>query len=271
MRRAMLMAVAAAAVISMLLVPATDALTIKSTLTIKMGAGAARRITYTTGTGSLYVNLKSLTPGTWNEALYTGVCSSLGTRVAVLPGLVVGSSHAVARTNTLTAAQATGRTLRLVHGSTILCGTFGAVVPPAPATIVVTVPGSRYKTTASTIQPNAVLTPNADGSLTIATTDDHSAHASIMAVGYDLPPGIIPTGRTVASLDTRVCANASGFFFEAYGPTGSNPREYEVPGTAFNGCWTFTGAPGTDFNVVVKQFLTTTVTVLKVEYTLHLK
>jgi len=50
--------------------------------------------------------------------------------VAVLPGLSVPPSGAVARTNPLTPAQATGRTLRLVSGSRVLCVTFDPSAAP---------------------------------------------------------------------------------------------------------------------------------------------
>ena len=92
----------------------------------RIGAGAARLSVLSDGTGRLYVNAKGLTPGRWNEHLWTGTCSSLGSRVAVLPGLTVPASGAVARTNVLSAAQARGRTLRLVSGSVALCTSFGA-------------------------------------------------------------------------------------------------------------------------------------------------
>jgi micrococcal nuclease len=102
-----------------------EALTAKSSLVSRIGSGAARLTTYTTGTGSLYVNLKGLLPGVWNEHLWSGTCSNLGTRVAVLPGLAVPASGAIARTNALTATQAKGWTLRIVHGTQVLCTTFG--------------------------------------------------------------------------------------------------------------------------------------------------
>lgn len=111
-----------------------SALTVKSSNVVRLESSAARLTTYTTGNGSLYVNLKGLAPGVWNEHLWTGTCANLGTRVGVLPGLVVPSSGALARTNTLTSAQAKGKTVRLVRGSQVLCGTFGAVAGPAAPT-----------------------------------------------------------------------------------------------------------------------------------------
>lgn len=125
-----------------------QALTIKSSLVSRIGSGAARLTTFTSGTGSLYVNLKGLTPGVWNEHLWTGDCVNLGSRVAVLPGLIVAGTGAVARTNALSSSQAKGRTLRLVHGAEVLCTTFGVPSGPAaptgptePATVVRVVDG----------------------------------------------------------------------------------------------------------------------------------
>ena len=99
--------------------------TIVSTVT-RVGAGAARLTVLPDGAGKLYVNLRSLAPGRWNEHLYSGTCENLGSRVAVLPGLIIPASGAVARTNALTASQASGKTLRLVSSSGVLCSTFGA-------------------------------------------------------------------------------------------------------------------------------------------------
>jgi micrococcal nuclease len=111
-----------------------QALTTQSAIVARIGSGAARLTTFTAGTGSLYVNLKGLTPGVWNEHLWSGTCSDLRTRVAVLPGLIVPSSGALARTNALTAAQARGKTLRIVRGAQVLCTTFGFTPGPAAPT-----------------------------------------------------------------------------------------------------------------------------------------
>jgi micrococcal nuclease len=115
---------------------------------VRVGAGASRLTLFSDGTGSLYVNLKSLTPGRWNEHLWTGTCDDLGRRVAVLPGLLVPASGRIARTNVLTARQAAGRTLRLVRGSDALCATFGPATaqlrptgPTESATVVRVVDG----------------------------------------------------------------------------------------------------------------------------------
>ena len=107
-----------------LVVGSASALTVRTTSVVHVGSGAARLTTYTNGTGSLYVNLKGLASGTWNEHLWSGTCTSLGTRVAVLPGLAVPASGALARTNALTVTQAAGKTLRIVHGSQVRCATF---------------------------------------------------------------------------------------------------------------------------------------------------
>jgi micrococcal nuclease len=111
-----------------------QAQTSQSALVSRIGAGAARLTTYNSGTGLLYVNLKGLTPGVWNEHLWSGTCASLGTRIAIFPGLIVPGSGALARTNPLTSPQAKGKTLRIVHGSEVLCTTFGMTVTPMAPT-----------------------------------------------------------------------------------------------------------------------------------------
>ena len=112
----------------------TQAATVHTAAVARLGGGAARLTVFTNGSGSLYVNLKGLAPGRWNEHLWSGTCDRLGTRVAVLPGLIVPASGAVARTNALKAAQATGRTLRLVSGSRVLCETFKPSAAPLSPT-----------------------------------------------------------------------------------------------------------------------------------------
>lgn len=111
-------------------VPPVAGLTGGTAVVAHIGTGAARLTTYAAGTGSLYVNLKGLTPGVWNEHLWSGTCTSLGTRVAILPGLIVPAGGAIARTNALTANQASGTTLRIVKGSQSLCTTFDSMSPP---------------------------------------------------------------------------------------------------------------------------------------------
>ena len=125
-----------------------QALTSQSSSVSHIGAGAARLTTFTNGTGSLFVNLKGLSPGTWNEHLWTGTCSSLGSRVAVLQGLAVPAIGSLSRTNPLTIAQAKVKTLRIVRGTAVLCATFGVAAAPLtptgftePATVVRVVDG----------------------------------------------------------------------------------------------------------------------------------
>jgi hypothetical protein len=127
MRRLLVGAVVLAA--TGLIATSASALTIQTGSVVRVGSGAARLTSFTDGTGKLYVNLKGLTPGRWNEHLWSGTCTSLGARVAVLPGLAVPASGAIARTNALTVAQARGKTLRIVHGSQVVCATFGASRP----------------------------------------------------------------------------------------------------------------------------------------------
>ena len=134
MRRFAVIGMVSLALLGTVEAPPTNALTIQAATVVRVGSGAARLTTYTTGTGSLYANLKGLSPGVWNEHLWTGTCTNLGTRVAVLPGLIVPASGSLARFNSLSTTQAKGRTLRLVHGSQVLCATFGAIAAPAEPT-----------------------------------------------------------------------------------------------------------------------------------------
>jgi len=99
------------------------------------GHGAARLSVG--GPNSVYVNASSLASGSWTETLDRGACPRPSTKIATLPTLIVGRSGAVARTNTLTSAQASlarAGVIRLARGATVLCGSFAspAVAKPSP-------------------------------------------------------------------------------------------------------------------------------------------
>ncbi|MBM4409456.1 MAG: hypothetical protein FJ038_12875 [Chloroflexi bacterium] len=171
--RALIVTVIVFGLVAVLAVTAgpADALTVKSATVARIGGGAARLTTYTNGAGSLYVNLKNLAPGTRNERLWSGTCSSLGTRVAILPGLIVPASGALARTNVLTAGQARGRTLRIVRGSRALCTTFGsgsaASPSPSPSGSASTSPSGS-----ASASPSASPSATASGSPSASASDD---------------------------------------------------------------------------------------------------
>jgi len=92
--------------------------------------GSAR---WTPGT-SVHVNLRAMTPGTWKQQLWSGTCALPGRRLVVLPGLVVPATGVLARTTSSISsnvAVSAGVTLRLLFGSTVVCGAF--VKPAGPS------------------------------------------------------------------------------------------------------------------------------------------
>jgi hypothetical protein len=75
---------------------------------------------------SVYVNLKAMTPGTWKQELWSNTCASPIARLAVLPSLVVPTTRTLQKTTKASVVPATrlGVSLRLVHGSSTVCGVF---------------------------------------------------------------------------------------------------------------------------------------------------
>jgi hypothetical protein len=157
-----------------LVATSASALTVQTSSVARIGAGAARLTAFTDGTGKLYVNLKGLTPGAWNEHLWSGTCTSLGTRVAVLPGLAVPATGAIVRSNSLTTAQAKGRTLRIVHGTQVLCTTFGAGIGPSPS---------------SSASPSGSASPSASPSSSPSASPSSSPSASPSSSASPSPSG----------------------------------------------------------------------------------
>lgn len=119
-------------------------------------------------------------------------------------------------------------------------------VTPRPSsgpagTIEVVVRGRDYFTTNATEPGEITFQPN--GGIVMETG---RALTNAVAVDYRVPPGSIPSGRSIVSIDTKVCGSGSGDFWEAYGPDGGEPDEYEARDPEADGCWHFTGAPGPD-------------------------
>ena len=110
----------AAVLIAGALAPAASGAT---SLTASLGSHGAAR--WTVGS-SVYVNLKAMSPGTWKQQLWSGTCAVPATRLAVLSSLVVPSSRTLARTTSVTAfaVPSTGVVLRLLRGTTVVCGVF---------------------------------------------------------------------------------------------------------------------------------------------------
>lgn len=77
-----------------------------------------------------------------------------------------------------------------------------------------------------------------------------------------LDPSALPQGRTIESVDGRICGIGEGDFWEVYGPPGSEPEEYEVTQPEADGCWHFGDAPGDylEFHAEVEADSTLTIT-----------
>jgi endoglucanase len=128
-RTSPLRAVALAMSVAVLLIASVPATTAAATsYTVSLGSHGAVRWTPRT---SVYVNLKAMTAGTWKQQLWAGTCAAPSSRLAVLPSLVVPSSHVLSKTTPFTTSVATGGgvTIRLLQGSTVICGAFLKPVP----------------------------------------------------------------------------------------------------------------------------------------------
>jgi hypothetical protein len=174
----------------------------------------------------LYVNARGLARGTWTQTLYMGTCSRLSTRIRTLPVLIAGSTGAVGRTNTLTASQARlarSGVVRLVHGATVVCGSFAtapAIASPSPFPSPGPSPTSRPTSTA-TQTPGGTSSPGATSGPT------------------GTPAGSTPTPTPVPGTTTLPwdqIGNGSAFT-----PTYDAPATYRI-GWAFD-CTKF-GSPG---------------------------
>lgn len=119
-----------------------SAATVVDQWTASIGSGAALGTAtmraFSTGTGSVYVNLKHLVgSATYGETINAGTCSSVGVLIATLPALRTSSTGTVARTSTLgtsgtaLARKASSAVLRLTYGSHVYCGwfTYGLKLP----------------------------------------------------------------------------------------------------------------------------------------------
>jgi hypothetical protein len=109
------------------------------TATLSGGHGTAKLTTFTSGAGSIQISAQTLARGSWSETIYRGTCSSLGSKVATLPKLAIGSSGTTSRANALTAAQVKllkdkRAVIRLTLGANIVCATFATIRTPGPVT-----------------------------------------------------------------------------------------------------------------------------------------
>ena len=101
-------------------------------------------------------------------------------------------------------------------------------------------------------------------SLVLRTTDDSS---DALWVIYSLDPTALPAGARVHSISTAICGRGSGTFWEVYGPTGSDPLEYEVTPPDADGCWHFTDAQTGDMSAIAATMLDSTLVIDRVVFT----
>ena len=132
--------------------PAVEGATVNAAWTAKVGTsgvnGTARVQAYTSGSGALIINLKSLKRSTvYPVSLYRGTCSSLGTRIVALNSQLTTSTGTLSRTLSLSTTvtstirkitKGTGRMSLIVgSGSLRRCGTFTAapLATPTPTPV----------------------------------------------------------------------------------------------------------------------------------------
>ena len=124
-----------------------------------------------------------------------------------------------------------------------------------------TMTGAQY--TSYQKPDNSSLLLNGDALTLVTTADSHDA----LWVTYTLDPALLPAGATVRSVDADVCGSGSGTFWEAYGPTGSDPNEYEIEPPDADGCWHFRNAATSDISVIVSTMLESRMTIEHIDFT----
>jgi hypothetical protein len=109
--------------VSLLTVTAVTPASAAASHSASLGVNGAS--TWTVGR-TVSVNLKAMARGTWKQQLWSGTCASPRARLAVLPSLVVPRTRTLRKTTRATVVPATGFgvTLRLLHGSSTVCGVF---------------------------------------------------------------------------------------------------------------------------------------------------
>ncbi len=124
-----------------------------------------------------------------------------------------------------------------------------------------TLTGAQY--TSYQKPDNSSLLLNGDALILVTTAESPDA----LWVTYTLDPSLLPAGATVLSVDADVCGSASGTFWEAYGPTGSDPGEYEIVPTDADGCWHFRDAATNEISVIVSTMLESRMTIERIVFT----
>jgi hypothetical protein len=115
----------------------------------------------------------------------------------------------------------------------------------------------------SQVPDGGSITAQNDG-IIIATTSHASDEASVT---YRLDPSELPEGAVITEVDTKVCGQGVGQFWETYGPVGGTPTEYEAVPPDADGCWHFTNAPADDISVIASTMLDSQLYVDHVEFT----
>ena len=103
-----------------------------------------------------------------------------------------------------------------------------------------------------------------DGDSLVLRTIEESPDA--LWVTYTLSPALLPQGAQIRSVSVDVCGRGSGFFWEAYGPPGSDPLEYEVTPPDVDGCWHFHDAFTADLSAIVATMLESTMVIDRVVF-----
>lgn len=135
--------------------------------------------------------------------------------------------------------------------------------PVAPGTVVeIKVPGSGF--VHEEVPSNGTVTKVAGGGVILQTTREFSEP---LTVTYKLPLYQLPSGIKVVRVDAALCGNASGDFWESYGPAGSEPPEDEVTPPGPDGCWHYLGGSLSDTAVFAIIRTETTFKIDRVVYT----
>lgn len=100
--------------------------------------------------------------------------------------------------------------------------------------------------------------------LVLRTTEDSP---DALWVIYSLDPARLPAGASVYSVSTSICGHGNGTFWEVYGPTGSDPHEYEVVPPDADGCWHFRDAHTNDLSAIAATMLESTMVIDRVVFT----
>lgn len=143
-----------------------------------------------------------------------------------------------------------------------------AYVNPGPSflpdgRIVYTLRGDEYEDV--DVPDSGTFTERPDGSVLLETIRLYSYQ---LILTYALPEDVIPVGKTITRVDTRVCGSGEGDFWETYGPEGGDTLEHEVSAPGADGCWHYEKAPGFDTSVIAIIRLGSKMTIEKVEYTI---